>query len=353
MNFIDNIEIKNFKSIHNQKIEGCKRINVFIGYPNVGKSNILEALSLLTFIRQKKPVGLKGLVRFEKFTQIFYNSNIQNPAIIEFNKKYSINIKYEDERGVLFRLIDHKGTDFLYNSGRLSLKVGKEELFTSSTDEVDDFSGRINELQSFNVKPYKFSETKIYNNDISALELNIPFGKNLFEVIINNEKLRNEFSDLLKPYNLDLIIDSSSNDIKISPRIKNGIINTLPISLIADTLIRLVFFKAAIHSNKNAILLFEEPEAHMFPPYVKKFTSDVIFDESNQFFVTTHSPYVLEEFIEEIEKDLAVYIVDYDKGETLIKRLSDEQVLEVAQYGIDLFFNLESYLDKYGQPHSA
>ena len=41
MQKIDNIEIKNFKSIRHQKIEGCKRINVFIGYPNVGKSNIL------------------------------------------------------------------------------------------------------------------------------------------------------------------------------------------------------------------------------------------------------------------------------------------------------------------------
>ena len=41
-------------------------------------------------------------------------------------------------------------------------------------------------------------------------------------------------------------------------------------------------------------------------------------------------------------------MVDYDKGETIIKRLTDEQLLEVAQYGIDLFFNLESYLDKNG-----
>ena len=43
MNHIENIEIKNFKSIRHQKIEGCKRINVFVGPPNVGKSNVLEA----------------------------------------------------------------------------------------------------------------------------------------------------------------------------------------------------------------------------------------------------------------------------------------------------------------------
>ena len=33
--------------------------------------------------------------------------------------------------------------------------------------------------------------------------------------------------------------------------------------------------------------------------------------------------------------------------------LTDEEVTEISQYGIDLFFNLESYLAKNGQPHSA
>src|SRR5258708_11995010 len=51
MNPIKNIEIKNFKSIRHQKIDGCKKINVFIGYPNVGKSNILEPIGLYTSLR--------------------------------------------------------------------------------------------------------------------------------------------------------------------------------------------------------------------------------------------------------------------------------------------------------------
>ena len=93
MQKIDNIEIKNFKSIRHQKIEGCKRVNVFIGYPNVGKSNILEALSLLTFIREKRRIGLEGVVRLEKLTQVFNYSNMQNTARIDLDTKYSLNIK--------------------------------------------------------------------------------------------------------------------------------------------------------------------------------------------------------------------------------------------------------------------
>jgi len=52
MNHIKNIEIKNFKSIRHQTIDDCRKVNVFIGYPNVGKSNIIEALrvAFLTLI---------------------------------------------------------------------------------------------------------------------------------------------------------------------------------------------------------------------------------------------------------------------------------------------------------------
>ncbi len=346
MQKIDNIEIKNFKSIRHQKIEGCKRVNVFIGYPNVGKSNILEALSLLTFIREKRPIGLSGLVRLEKLTQLFNYFNIQNPAIIELNKKYSLSIKYEDENGLLFRLIDHNGKDFLFNSGLLNMKVGMSQIFSGSTDKIDDFSGRINELQTFNVKPYKYSETKVFNESFSALELKIPFGRNLFELIVNNPHVQKEFSKLLKPYNLDLIIDISSNDVKTILSIKDGIIQTIPISLMADTLISLIFFKTAILTNKNSVLLFEEPESHMFPPYISRLTHDIIHDENNnQFFIATHSPFVLNDFMEDMDKDeLSIYAVGLLDGETIIRRLSGEEIAEVYQYGIDLFFNLENYL---------
>jgi AAA15 family ATPase/GTPase len=48
MEHIKHIEIQNFKSIKHCIIDGCKRINVFVGPPNVGKSNILEAMGLMS-----------------------------------------------------------------------------------------------------------------------------------------------------------------------------------------------------------------------------------------------------------------------------------------------------------------
>jgi AAA15 family ATPase/GTPase len=346
MQKIDSIEIKNFKSIRHQKIEGCKRVNVFIGYPNVGKSNILEAIGLLTFIRQKRPDLLKGLVRFEKLTQLFNYFNIQNPAIINFNENYSLNINYEDEEKLRFNLSDKRKNNSFYDLSVFGLTVGNGRLHSSTTDGVDNFSGHYKELQKFNVKPYKFIDSKIFNESFSALELKVPFGKNMFELIVNNSQIQKEFSELLKPYGLDLVIDISNNDVKISPPIKNGIIQTIPISLMAETLIRVIFFKTAILSSKDSILLFEEPEAHMFPPYIANFTTDIIFDQNNnQYFIATHSPFVLNDFMEDMDiNDLSLYAVGLNKGETVVRRLNDDEISEINQYGIDLFFNLESYL---------
>ena len=86
----------------------------------------------------------------------------------------------------------------------------------------------------------------------------------------------------------------------------------------------------------------------MFPPYIKKLTTDIVFDKTNQFFFSTHSPYVLDELILEGGDDLAVYLVDYKNGETIIHHLSKMDLDEIREYGVDLFFNIESYL-KHGQ----
>ncbi len=351
MEKITHIEIKNFKSIRHAEIKDCRRVNVFIGYPNVGKSNILEALGLLSFISKKRPNGLEKLIRFEKFAQLFHLFNLMSPIEISINDNFSFCANYEDESQINLYIKDKININQYLKPGFQSVHVGKKQIYSGSTFGVDNFFGYSLVTNNLVVKPYHFTGKDNFNKSISAIDLKFPIGENLFEVIINNTDLKHEFVSLLKPYEINLIIEQSDSSIKISPKKSNhdGLITTFPITMLAETLIRLIFYKAAITSNTNTVLLFEEPEAQMFPPYIKKFTSDILFDENdNQYFIATHSPYVLGEFIEEMQDDLAVYVVDYDKGETIIKRLTDEEVLEVAQYGIDLFFNLESYLDKNG-----
>ena len=46
---IGSVRIQNFKSIRDLEFE-TKRVNLFIGEPNTGKSNVIEALAFLSLI---------------------------------------------------------------------------------------------------------------------------------------------------------------------------------------------------------------------------------------------------------------------------------------------------------------
>lgn len=351
MSLIDNIEIKNFKSIRHQKIERCKRVNVFIGYPNVGKSNILEAMGLLNFVQQRRPVGLSQMVRFDRFSQLFNFSNINSPVEISFNDSFRLYLKYVDEEGVSLQLRDKRKSDDPFFIPNFSdILVGRGSLNSGSTNGIDDFSGFYPELKNLIVKPYRFISGTYFENSkskkYSAIELKVPNGDNLSEVIVHNKPLFDYFSELLSEYSIKFYNDNY--ELKLELKNRDNIPTLYPLSLLADTLIRLMFFKTAIESSKNSVLLFEEPEAHMFPPYISKFTAEINYDENNnQFFIATHSPFVLNDFMEDIDKeDLAIYAVGYKKetGETVIRRITDEEIHEIYQYGIDLFFNLENFL---------
>jgi len=63
---INQVKIENFKSIKSLKLE-CKRVNVFIGELNTGKSNIIEAI-----------VGIPSLCYYN---QVRFSSNDPNKFI--------------------------------------------------------------------------------------------------------------------------------------------------------------------------------------------------------------------------------------------------------------------------------
>ena len=67
----------------------------------------------------------------------------------------------------------------------------------------------------------------------------------------------------------------------------------------------------------------------------------------NQFFMATHSPFVINDFMENLKKeDYSIYVIGYKKetGETVVRRLTDEELHEIYQFGTDLYLNLENYL---------
>jgi AAA15 family ATPase/GTPase len=351
MKMIDSIEIKNFKSIRHQKIEGCKRVNVFIGYPNTGKSNILEALSLFSIDENNFKFG--NFIRIEKLTTLFCDGNVSVPAEVRINDKHRYIARFENDRITFKEQFEKEGTSFeKADSGRIfydhsnDVELGKNfKLLENKIDVIEyksSFFGKDDRLAS--IRKYEFLKHIIYLSKGFSY-LSYPYGDNIFSIISGNIDLKNDVQELFIPYNLELLYDFREQKFTILKRTSSGVFS-IPYELVADTLQRVVFYKAAISSNRETVLLFEEPEAHMFPPYVSKFTADVIYDKNdNQFFIATHSPFVLNDFMEDMDKDhLSIYAVGYTNGETTVNRLTDKQVTDIYQYGVDLFFNLEDFL---------
>lgn len=95
-------------------------------------------------------------------------------------------------------------------------------------------------------------------------------------------KLKEELRTIFNDYGLKYVFDTNSQEIKVMKEKKPGEIFLIPFHSIADTLQRMIFYKAAIESNSESALVFEEPEAHSYPPFISKVTQDII--QSDKYF---------------------------------------------------------------------
>lgn len=331
---IQNIEISNFKSIKDLKIEGCKKINIFAGKPNAGKNNILEAMGVFDlFFNPIDRQNLKSFVRFENFSDLFFEGDYSKTSQIKLNT-YHIFSFYSVSNQRLKIHLKNKSSEKT-NTVEYSITGNEERSSFIISDSMKKFD--------LNIRKYSFKiENEIikYSNSLIS-----PFGENISTIISSNPEIRNFVNHFFAINNLKLLIERGSNDLKIFKEYEDGTVFTLPYSMIADTLQRLIFYKTAIMSNQDSVLLFEEPEAHCFEPYILEFTNEVKFNENNnQFFMVTHSDFIIQEFLrdEESKNDLQIYLVNNVDGKTEVKKLDREGNDDVYEYGMNVYFNFDS-----------
>ena len=328
---IKQIEIKNFKSIESLKLK-CKRVNVFIGEPNSGKSNILEALSLFgqNITDQRY---FSEIIRMKSTSDLFFNANITNPIEVITNlSKAEIKYAYNSNGAVL-------------NQFHLSYFLPNEDKAKAihTISPKGDFTGFQGDILSTMIRYYQFNRLKYFQNSFLP-HLSPPYGENLPSVLLGNPEIKKWVSDLFRSFGFKLMLWPTENDLTMSKEV-NDELYSYPYLTISETLQRLIFIIVAIKSANGATLLFDEPESNTFPMYTKFMAERIANYTSNQFFLTSHNPYLVMSLFEKTPiDDIQIFVTKMKNFKTDIFPINKNKFKLIHELNVDLFFNLDKLI---------
>ncbi len=351
---IEKLSVKNFKSVKDLNLS-CKQVNVFIGKPNVGKSNILEALSVFSVPFEQLPnQNLKDIIRLRNNKNIFFDNQ---PALIEIKADDVFSHLYQNSSGGLtieigagdiseyynFERDGYFFSDDLFVNGSLSSKLQSSARITTGGESRLASANKVQYPYQSSILYYVFKKDTDFRLEKNDLLLP-PHGSNLISVIRKDFKFLDEISGLFEEYGLELLVDDKENSFEIQKKI-NRTVFKYPFSLTADTLQRMIFYMTAVETNQHTTIIFEEPETHSFPPYTRDLAMRIAASETNQFFISTHSPYMLSSLIENLPYDKLNICLTYFKDyQTCVKILSQDETEDLINMSDSAFFNLERFI---------
>jgi hypothetical protein len=322
---ITKLSISNFKSIRQLDLD-CKKINLFIGEPNTGKSNILETLGLLSWCAQLGQTPLSDYVRFQSLPNLFYDQLLDQ----------SIEVR------ISTTTISPTGLFLTFTGGAYDFC----DLETKKPFRTVNEEGHYDGSRAFGQREIKFFRFKSLSkyDDKEPGGLKPPSGRNLFSVVFTSAVLRETVAEFFQKYGLKLVFKPQDRVFEIVKQ-TGDLFVSYPYGMTADTLQRIIFYTVAMASNKDSVLVFEEPESNAFPYYTKYLGERIALDETNQFFIATHNPYLLSAIVEKGRKeDVQVFITYFKDYETKVKPLTPDEVSELME--ADPFFNLDRFVEE-------
>jgi hypothetical protein len=315
---LSQVRITNFKSVRDL-VFSPKRVNVFIGEPNTGKSNLVEALAVFSEGIYDDPDVFRDALRFRTVSDLFFDRDLSEVVrVVADGLEWSL--KFESSQFSLgYRL---SGTN------PVSMSVSH------------DGQLQITQHPEPRTRYYRFKTLPNFY-DSRPGTLRAPYGQNLVALLTTNKRLRQLVGDLFRDRGFRLVIDTEKGELIMAKDVNDQLYN-FSYPTISETLRRIVFFMAVLETNRDAVLLLDEPEANTFPFYTTYLAERIALDETNQFFLTTHNPYVLDSIVAKTPvEDLCVFVTTMEAYQTKLKPLSREGLSKILEYGPDAFLNLE------------
>lgn len=100
-----------------------------------------------------------------------------------------------------------------------------------------------------------------------------------------------------------------------------------------------------VHTHHCDIFL-EEPEENLFPPtqsnLVEWLISTTKGEQPSNLFIATHSPYILNAFMEKQNIDMTLLYTRTIDGRIIVKTATEQDFQNIYDYGVDAFFNIET-----------
>lgn len=332
MNKINLIHIKNFKSIVNISMKDVSHFSIFAGANGVGKSNIFEAIEFFKTIVQfdainaiKKYGGYDNIhsrkMRKENARKFFFEIDVD----LDKNYHYKLEVFSLDKEPYLkevFRVdgkvIAKKDKENIeIENLKLDINFAKEQtvlnLVSKDSKEFLDF---VKSTKRYTIDPTQAREPDDFTSDI-VLEKD---ASNIATVLANIQKNSSDDVDEIIE-TMQLLIPSLENiSIKkeklinkmVSTFKESGSKSTFPARLVSDGTIYALSILAIIYSNKNGIIMIEEPERGLHPKAISELV-EFFREKSEQFpiFINTHN----EAIIKKAKPD-ELFIISKEEGKT-------------------------------------
>lgn len=320
------LQVERFKKISGLQIDNLRRINIFAGPNNSGKTTILEAVYLLC--HQNDISALLDLAKCRN-----RNRGITSQYLYSLlDQGFSIKGEFNDcpVSAVIVRYQDHqveKHDDYITSiqaDGLIEDKAAKMKLHLYGKNPPEREYESIQHIcKAIYSSPYYYRPEELYQLYAKAIEAKSN-GKMIFEQVL-------EFIRRVDPSikNIFLIEENGVKSFRVdSDRFMD---KNMELSSYGEGLVRIFELGLGMSNCKNGILLIDEFETAIHYSLLVEFTR-VIQELANEFnvqvFITTHSKECIDAFVKNQYRntEISAYLVDSAEEKVNIKNITGEDL---------------------------
>lgn len=351
--------IRNLGPLKEADVE-LKRINVIIGSQSSGKSCVLKTACYCTWVEKRIELTqtsdffakdgnfLKELERFHKL-----QGYIKNDTFISYESDFMA-FSYDNATDTF---------KFEWKEGRWNYKRSKVTYIPAERNLVaaipNWFQVKFNDDNIRDFMADWETARQATTNDLSVLNLGVSYH---YDANTKSDKV-----EVADGVTLDFTNTSSGLQSLIPLYVHLqylqimllGAVNTESVKGRQEKEILWRKIQENIDDKKEAMIIFgryatpyycdiflEEPEANLFPPTQSNLTEWLIeLTQSpcpNNLFIATHSPYILNAFMEKQDLDMALLYTRTTEGQFAVKMSTEQDFQDIYDYGVDTFFNIET-----------